>query len=116
MTTQRRAAADGSPVVGTGDDDAAIIRLSWREPERFAILYHRHAPQIQRYVLRRLGPAGRRGVAFRLPLASPNPVYKEIILNPRTYQFMSLGNRSQAGLNSSAMLVQAPVSGPGIRP
>jgi hypothetical protein len=52
-----------------------------------------------------IDPAGRRGVAFRLPLASPNPAYKEIILNPRTYQFMSLGNRSQTGLNSFAMLV-----------
>ena len=36
-------------------DDAAIIRLSLTEPERFELLFQRHAPSIQRYVVRRLG-------------------------------------------------------------
>ena len=48
---------------GTGDaaaddaaaDDAAVIERSLREPERFAVLFDRHAPHIHRYVARRLG-------------------------------------------------------------
>lgn len=37
-------------------DDAAVIQLSRREPEQFTRLFRRHAPHIQRYVARRLGP------------------------------------------------------------
>jgi RNA polymerase sigma factor (sigma-70 family) len=36
-------------------DDAAVIRLAWHEPEHFAVLFRRHAPEIQRYVVRRIG-------------------------------------------------------------
>jgi RNA polymerase sigma factor (sigma-70 family) len=36
-------------------DDAAVIRLSLAEPERFEVLFQRHAPRVQRYVVRRLG-------------------------------------------------------------
>jgi RNA polymerase sigma factor (sigma-70 family) len=36
-------------------DDAAVIESSWREPERFAILFDRHAPYIHRYLARRTG-------------------------------------------------------------
>ncbi|MGH3407667.1 MAG: RNA polymerase sigma factor, partial [Streptosporangiaceae bacterium] len=36
-------------------DDAAIIERSWREPERFALLFDRHAARIHRYVARRVG-------------------------------------------------------------
>jgi RNA polymerase sigma factor (sigma-70 family) len=36
-------------------DDATLIRLSLAEPERFELLFQRHAPQVQRYVARRLG-------------------------------------------------------------
>jgi RNA polymerase sigma factor (sigma-70 family) len=36
-------------------DDATVIRLSLDEPERFEMLFKRHAPVIQRYVVRRLG-------------------------------------------------------------
>src|SRR5579863_970916 len=39
----------------TDADDATVIRLSRREPERFNVLFRRHAPHIQRYVVRRLG-------------------------------------------------------------
>ena len=35
--------------------DAAIIESSWREPERFAVLFDRHAPHIHRYLARRAG-------------------------------------------------------------
>lgn len=37
------------------EDDAAIIEGSLREPERFASIFDRHAPHIQRYLARRLG-------------------------------------------------------------
>jgi RNA polymerase sigma factor (sigma-70 family) len=36
-------------------DDAAVTQLSRREPEYFSELFRRHAPYIQRYVVRRLG-------------------------------------------------------------
>jgi RNA polymerase sigma factor (sigma-70 family) len=36
-------------------DDAAVIESSWREPERFAVLFDRHAPHIHRYLSRRAG-------------------------------------------------------------
>jgi RNA polymerase sigma factor (sigma-70 family) len=38
-------------------DDAAVIQLSRHEPEQFTLLFRRHAPHIQRYVTRRLGPS-----------------------------------------------------------
>lgn len=37
------------------EDDAAIIEGSTRRPERFAVIFDRHAPHIQRYLTRRLG-------------------------------------------------------------
>ena len=37
------------------DDDAAVIESSRREPERFAVLFDRHAPHIYRYLARRAG-------------------------------------------------------------
>src|SRR5580692_7904242 len=36
-------------------DDATVIELSRHEPEQFTVLFRRHAPHIQRYVIRRLG-------------------------------------------------------------
>jgi RNA polymerase sigma factor (sigma-70 family) len=38
-------------------DDATVIGLSVSDPEQFAIVYRRHVPAIQRYVIRRIGPA-----------------------------------------------------------
>ncbi|MET7339168.1 RNA polymerase sigma factor [Nonomuraea sp. NPDC005650] len=38
-------------------DDAALIERSLNEPEVFAVLFDRHAPQLHRYVTRRLGPS-----------------------------------------------------------
>jgi RNA polymerase sigma factor (sigma-70 family) len=40
---------------GDGEDDAAVIRRSRDEPEHFAVLFRRYAPQVQRYVRRRVG-------------------------------------------------------------
>ena len=45
-----------SPGVGPYPSDAAIIARSRDEPETFALLFRRHAAQLQRYVARRLGP------------------------------------------------------------
>src|SRR5688572_26230877 len=36
--------------------DAAIIARSMDDPELFAPIFRRHAPRLQRYVARRLGP------------------------------------------------------------
>ncbi|NDU76421.1 sigma-70 family RNA polymerase sigma factor [Actinomadura sp. DSM 109109] len=36
-------------------DDAAVIRRSRQEPEAFAAVFRRYAPDIKRYVIRRLG-------------------------------------------------------------
>jgi len=51
MTQQSRAEAEA----GADADDAAVIQLSRHEPEHFTVLFRRHAPHIQRYVVRRLG-------------------------------------------------------------
>jgi RNA polymerase sigma factor (sigma-70 family) len=37
------------------DDDGVLIARSVGDPEQFAAVFRRHAPQIQRYVVRRLG-------------------------------------------------------------
>lgn len=44
-------------------DDATVIRDSVSDPERFAVLVHRHAPAITRYVTRRLGADAAEDVA-----------------------------------------------------
>src|SRR5580700_11724471 len=52
---------DTGPAAGPDDGelaDADAIRESLRQPERFAVLYDRHAAALHRYVIR---PAGRRG-------------------------------------------------------
>ena len=41
---------------GAAGDDAAVIARSVSDPEHFAVLFRRHAPAIQRYVIRRIGP------------------------------------------------------------
>jgi RNA polymerase sigma factor (sigma-70 family) len=40
----------------TGWPDAAVISASASTPERFALIFDRHAPAIHRYAARRLGP------------------------------------------------------------
>ena len=51
MTQPSRAEAEAS----ADADDATVIQLSRHEPEQFTVLFRRHAPHIQRYVVRRLG-------------------------------------------------------------
>jgi RNA polymerase sigma factor (sigma-70 family) len=56
MTQQSRAKAEAEvEAEASADTDAAIMRLSRREPEQFSVVFRRHAPYIQRYVVRRLG-------------------------------------------------------------
>jgi RNA polymerase sigma factor (sigma-70 family) len=57
MTTgqDRQAIATDGCVAADIPDDAAVIRRSQLEPGHFEVLFVRHAPQIQRYVTRRLG-------------------------------------------------------------
>jgi RNA polymerase sigma-70 factor (ECF subfamily) len=51
MTPQSQAPAEPD----ADADDATVIQLSRHEPEQFTLLFRRHAPHIQRYVIRRLG-------------------------------------------------------------
>ena len=61
-------------------DDAAVIEGSRREPERFAVLFDRHAPHIHRYLARRArnglrrGGPGPRDPALALPPAERRAV------------------------------------------
>ncbi len=55
MTQQSRAQAEAEASAEADEDDAAVIRLSRHEPDYFTVLFRRHAPHIQRYVVRRLG-------------------------------------------------------------
>ena len=55
MTQQSRAEAGAGAGACADADDAAVIQLSRQEPEQFTVLFRRHAPHIQRYVVRRLG-------------------------------------------------------------
>ena len=56
MTAQIRRSGPAPPASRGAEDDATLIRASRLEPERFAGLFRRHAPVLQRYVTRRLGP------------------------------------------------------------
>jgi hypothetical protein len=61
--------------------------------------------------------AGRSGVAFRFPvLTAAGRAYEEIIVNPDTYQFMAWEIPSSYGESGLALMAEAPVSGPGVRP
>ena len=46
--------SDRSTVAADVEDDAAVIDASIADPERFAVVFERHAPHIQRYLARRL--------------------------------------------------------------
>ena len=53
-----------------GDHDGAVVRRSIGDPEQFAVLFRRHAPVIQRYVIRRIGPAAADDVVAETFLAA----------------------------------------------
>jgi RNA polymerase sigma factor (sigma-70 family) len=57
MTTGQGQRPDvrASPAGGEAEDDAAVIRRSRDEPEHFAVLFRRYAPEVQRYVRHRIG-------------------------------------------------------------
>jgi RNA polymerase sigma factor (sigma-70 family) len=62
---------DGAPAGDGGlAGDAVIIRRSWDEPEQFAVLFRLRAPEIQRYVTRRLGPDAAEDVVAETFLAA----------------------------------------------
>lgn len=42
-------------IADTAQPDAVLVAASLDEPERFAVLFDRHAPTIHQYVARRLG-------------------------------------------------------------
>jgi hypothetical protein len=46
------------PVSGEPCDDATVIARSLDDPGQFVVVFPGHAPDIHRYVVRRLGPAG----------------------------------------------------------
>jgi RNA polymerase sigma factor (sigma-70 family) len=56
MRTDHAGSSRAAPGREVQPDDAAIIRLSRSDPEQFAVVFRRHAPAIQRYVTRRIGP------------------------------------------------------------
>src|SRR5262245_18979926 len=58
------------PTATAAPSDAAIIVRSTDEPELFALIFRRHAPQIQRYIARRLGPSIAEDVCAEVFLAA----------------------------------------------
>ena len=55
MAAHSRAGIPAGPAGGDPEDDGTVIAGSLHDPERFAVVFRRHAPHIQRYVVRRLG-------------------------------------------------------------
>ncbi|GAA2362299.1 RNA polymerase sigma factor [Nonomuraea africana] len=58
------------PAATTEVADAELIRRSWQEPEAFAAVFDRHAPQLHRYAARRLGPDAAEDVVSETFLAA----------------------------------------------
>ncbi|MDR2984458.1 MAG: RNA polymerase sigma factor [Nocardiopsaceae bacterium] len=61
MSVQSKTSGDSrhaAPVVPSADDainDGLVIARSLHDPEQFAVVFRRHAQQLQRYVVRRIG-------------------------------------------------------------
>jgi RNA polymerase sigma factor (sigma-70 family) len=55
MAAQHRMTIPDSSAGSDPADDGAIIESSLRDPEQFAAVFRRHAPQLHSYVARRLG-------------------------------------------------------------
>lgn len=55
MPAQGRTGIPADSAGGDPKDDGAVIARSLHDPEQFAVVFRRHAPDIQRYVVRRLG-------------------------------------------------------------
>ncbi|WP_433465644.1 RNA polymerase sigma factor [Spirillospora sp. CA-128828] len=54
-TTSRSSPTPPMPATDEDPTDASLIAASRTDPERFAVLFRRHAQEIMRYVTRRLG-------------------------------------------------------------
>lgn len=55
---------------GSQDADAAVIELSWEEPERFAAIFDRYFARIHRYLARRVGARAADDLAGEVFLAA----------------------------------------------
>jgi RNA polymerase sigma-70 factor (ECF subfamily) len=55
MNVHSQMSAPVAPPADNALHDGLVIARSLHDPEQFAIVFRRHAPQIQRYVVRRIG-------------------------------------------------------------
>ncbi len=55
MTAQNWTSTPAESAADECGDDGVVIERSLRDPEQFAVVFRRHAPDIQRYVVRRVG-------------------------------------------------------------
>ena len=119
---QGAAAAPGAAGRPDGGSDAAVIEQSWRDPERFATLFDRHADEIHRYAARRLGlqaagdvvsevflAAFRNRVRYDLGRADARPWLYGISAKVISQQLRADGRRARA-------LAAAPVPRPAEMP
>ncbi|MGN6792665.1 MAG: RNA polymerase sigma factor [Streptosporangiaceae bacterium] len=56
MNVQAKMSIPAGPSADSQADDGLVIARSLHDPEQFAVVFRRHAPQLQRYVVRRIGP------------------------------------------------------------
>jgi len=55
MNVPSRTSVPDAPSADEDVHDGLVIARSLHDPEQFAVVFRRHAPQIQRYVVRRIG-------------------------------------------------------------
>lgn len=72
VTAASAASGNGTDSAAHGRDscDADVIRRSRHDPEHFAVLFSKYAPEIQRYVTRRIGAAEAEDVVAETFLAA----------------------------------------------
>ncbi len=70
MAAQSRIETPVDPAGSDPADDGAVIARSLHDPEQFAVVFRRHAPDVQRYVVRRLGAAAADDVVAETFLAA----------------------------------------------
>ena len=123
--------ASESPGAERGQpDDAGLIAESCRAPERFGVVFDRHAAAIHGYIARRLGRdaadiAGRHGLGFLITLPPAKyKVYDELTLDSKTFAVMGQQvifgpggpSKVKGVVGGTAVLKTALVSGPGKLP
>jgi hypothetical protein len=105
-----------------GDSDAAAIEASWLDPERFAVLFDRHADEIHRYAARRLGQQAAADVVSEVFLMR-SYLLRQVPHGTRAYRILAAIADLQQGWpsgylvpNSSyALMFRAAATVPGIR-